>query len=234
MKKVNLFSTIVFVFGMLIASSCDKPNDPMSSADRLIEKYSLTRLSQAETNALLKKGNYLNFETAEEADEFLSIMREIGKRGGSFTRKIKPEQLKTNVSGKIKMDILFANSNRLKDLYKRARIGSMEDDKDPGIAIMDREWGLFADLRVTLTWQDNYTQAVPTANIESVANYNTWETEQGKAKYNSSTGTIDFTITGQVHLNLVFEGIGTFQSYNGIITGSYNPSTGESVVNWSY
>ncbi|OJV12302.1 MAG: hypothetical protein BGO21_06000 [Dyadobacter sp. 50-39] len=235
MKKINLFSAIFFVLSLFIVSSCNKPDaDPLAPVDRLVNKYGLTKLSAEATQAMVATGNYRNFDTVEEAEKFFATMRAIGKKGGSFTRKVDGKRFRAFSEGNGQATIPFGTAFTTLDLKKMASARGPENDIEPGSTSLERDWGVFADLMVSLTWGANYQNATVGASISSVGNYNTWTTTTSEAHYNQNSGDITFTLYGQVHANVLVQGVGTIQSYNGVITGSYNPSNGQSAVNWNY
>lgn len=158
-------------------------------------------------------------------------MKTIGKKGGRFTRKFDLKSLRTTSGAENIVQIPFATGFSIDQLKK---IAAARGPEDGGSTSIETEWGVLADLMVSLTWGQNYGNASASASISSVANYNTWTTTNSQAHYNSQSGEIDFTIYGQVHANVIVQGIGTIQSYNGAIGESYNPTTGESIVNWSF
>lgn len=232
MKKVSLFSAFFFALSLFLASSCNKPDaDPIAPVDQLVSKYGLTKLSAEATKSLIAKGNYRNFDTVEDAEIFLATMKAIGKKGGSFTRKIDPKLLRLASNGGGLASIQFGSMFTASDLKKMA---SARRPEDGGSTSIEKDWGVLADLMISLTWGENYQNANAGASISSVGNYNTWTTTNSEAHYNQSSGEITFTIYGQVHANILVQGIGTIQSFNGVITGSYDPSSGQSEVNWTY
>ncbi|MCF0051672.1 hypothetical protein LXM25_16505 [Dyadobacter sp. LJ53] len=236
MKKAHMFSTMTFAFCVFIVASCNQRSDdpvieeePGVSVNNVIEKHKLTRLSEEQTNEMLQAGNYLNFDTAEEADAFLTEIRNARGQRRSYKGKVDTKGLRTGSGARHTITVPLSTSGGLDEVSKMA---ATTNSDDAGSTALYRPWDFMnGELRVAITWGSGYSNPNSTASVETIANYNTWESEQSTSSYNAGTGEIGFTIYGKVHVNVVVEGVGTIQSYNAQIKGSYNPTTGESVVN---